>query len=486
MNRFKKITLLHSNDMHGDFFAEGAGGKLVGGVSMLSGYIQRARREEKTVLYAIAGDMLRGSVIDSEYKGLSTIEIMNMLGPDVATVGNHEVDYGISHLLFLEKCARFPIINANLYLTTNQIRLFQSHVILEADGMRIMFIGILTEDVLAQARRDRLVGSFIDVREAAAEVGKICNAYRTEDIDLTVLLTHIGLEADKALAKMLDPHWGIDLIIGGHSHTLLREPCVVSGIPIVQAASGTDQLGRFDIMVDTQKNCIESFCWQLIPIDDAHCPRDHALEALVSQYHAATAEKYDRYITRFAEAYTHPARNRETQLGRIFADILRDSLGLDVMLLASGSLRRPEMGPLVTLRDLMQMFPFEDGVMQLTVTGRQLKGMLRHLYRPAALSDDHSEFYQFSRDFRVVVDSHGLREVTFRGAPLGEDQLLRVGLQGYHFGTLQETFGISEAELNRNAPCKELATNTLDVLDEKMSRAELIVCPTDERWIIAE
>ena len=301
MKNLKKLTILHSNDMHGDFLAEEGRGKLIGGVSMLSGYIQKLRAEEKNVLYTISGDMFRGSVIDSEFMGLSTIEIMNMLGPDVVTLGNHEVDYGIAHLLFLEKCARFPIINANLYLTTNQMRLFKSHVILEVDGMKIMFIGILTEEVLAQARQERLVGSFVDVREAAAEVGKICNAYQTEDIDFTVLLTHIGFEEDKKLAELLDPRWGVDVIIGGHTHTYLEEPCVVAGIPIVQAVTGTDQIGRFDIMVDTDTNSIDSYTWQLIPIDDRNCPRDEALEEVIQTYNRATQEKYSRYITRFAD-----------------------------------------------------------------------------------------------------------------------------------------------------------------------------------------
>ena len=120
----KKLTILHSNDMHGDFHAEKIDDKLLGGVAMLSGYVQKVRAEEENVLYTISGDMFRGSVIDSEFKGISTIEIINMLRPDVVTLGNHEVDYGIGHLLFVEKCAKFPIINANLYLTTNQIRLF--------------------------------------------------------------------------------------------------------------------------------------------------------------------------------------------------------------------------------------------------------------------------------------------------------------------------------------------------------------------------
>ena len=103
MKNLKKLTLLHSNDMHGDFLAEKIDDDLVGGVSLLSGYISKVRQEEKNVLYAIAGDMFCGSVIDSEFHGISTIQIMNMLSPDIVTVGNHEVDYGIAHLLFLEK-----------------------------------------------------------------------------------------------------------------------------------------------------------------------------------------------------------------------------------------------------------------------------------------------------------------------------------------------------------------------------------------------
>ena len=99
MKRTKKLTLLHSNDMHGDFLAEKVNETLVGGVSRLSGYINKVRCEEKNVLYTIAGDMFQGSLIDSEFLGISTIEIVNLLAPDVVTLGNHELDYGLAHLL---------------------------------------------------------------------------------------------------------------------------------------------------------------------------------------------------------------------------------------------------------------------------------------------------------------------------------------------------------------------------------------------------
>ena len=106
----KQFTLLHSNDMHGDFLAEvaGQGRHLIGGLSLLSGYINKVRQTEKNVIFVISGDMVQGSLIDSEYKGISTMEIMNYLAPDVVTLGNHELDYGLPHLLFLEKMAISP------------------------------------------------------------------------------------------------------------------------------------------------------------------------------------------------------------------------------------------------------------------------------------------------------------------------------------------------------------------------------------------
>lgn len=205
MARYKKLTLLHSNDMHGDFFEETQNDSLVGGVSLLSGYIKQTKKAEKNCLYTISGDMLQGSVIDAEFRGISTIDIMNMLNPDVVTLGNHEIDYGLAHLLFLEKLAKFPIINANLYIKPSKTRLFQPYYLKEIDGMKVLFIGIITEEVLSSVISEELISTLVDVQEAAREVEKICNAYKRVDIDFTVLLTHIGYENDLKLAELLKP-----------------------------------------------------------------------------------------------------------------------------------------------------------------------------------------------------------------------------------------------------------------------------------------
>ena len=266
----KKFTILHSNDMHGDFLAEVAkgGGKLTGGLALLSGYINQVRTEEENVLYVISGDMVQGSLIDSEYKGISTIEIMNYLAPDVVTLGNHEFDYGLPHLLFLEKMANFPIVNANLYIKKYHKRLMQPYLIIKKAGFDILFTGVVTEKAMDTIALDDLVGSFISLEEASAEVGRITNAYKNDDIDLTILLTHIGFESDVELAKMLKPEWGVDLIIGGHSHTVLEKPAEVNKILIAQAGVGSDQIGRYDLVVDDDTNSVVDYRWQLIPIDE--------------------------------------------------------------------------------------------------------------------------------------------------------------------------------------------------------------------------
>lgn len=482
----KKLTLLHSNDLHGDFMVEKINEQLVGGVSMLSGYVDKVRREEPNVLYAIAGDMFRGSLIDSEYQGISTIEIMNLLGPDVVTIGNHEVDYGLSHLLFIEKCASFPIINANMYLTLNHRRLFDSHKIFEVDGMKILFIGILTEDVLAQTRQEKIIGSLVDVEDAAQEVTKICNAYQTEDIDFTVLLTHIGIESDKKLAARLSPETGVDIIIGGHSHTLLNEPVVVNNIPIVQASSGTDQIGRFDILVDTDTNSIHSYKWQLIPITPENCPKNEALENLILHYHKETELKYSRILTHFADVYTHPERNQETMLGKIFADAFANTLGLDLMLVGSGSIREEKLGPIVAYKDLLRIFPFSDPIHRVHLTGAQLKHALKFICRDEAFTGDHTEYYQFSEGFyaEYSVEDHELLSLAIDGEEIPDDEILNVGMQDYHFMNMRYFLDLDPAEVEANGRSKVIASKAMDVVEEYFMDHPYIVGPEEDRMVI--
>lgn len=374
--RYKNLTLLHSNDLHGDFLAEKINKDLVGGVSMLSGYINKVRNEEQNVIYAISGDMFRGSVIDSEYKGISTIEIMNLLGPDVATIGNHEVDYGIAHLLFIEKCATFPIINANMYIATNGNRL---------------------------------------------------------------------------------------------THTFLDEPEVVNGIPIVQAGIGTSQIGRFDLIIDTKKNRIASYKWNTIPIKDEYCPRDEELEDLIMTYKYEVDKKYGKIITRLNRQLTHPERRRETEAGNLMADIHKEIAGVDIMFLGSGSLRKKRLGPVVTLGDLTEFYPYDDEIFVAKASGKVIKKFVSNMIKKALDVDTVSEFYQVSygSEFVWSKSENKLIKAELDGEKIKDDKKYAIGIQRYHLENLEKNLGIKKKDFDSEFRCT--STSGFQVVEEYLA-----------------
>ncbi len=413
---------------------------------------------------------------------------MNMLSPDVVTVGNHEVDYGLAHLLFLEKCAKFPIINANLFIRINHTHLFEPYKIIEVGGMKVLFIGIITEEVIAQTKKDGLIATFIDVEDAAEEVRRICDIHKSIDVDFTVLLTHIGIAEDRKLAAALDPACGVDVIIGGHSHTYMTEPEKINDVLIVQAGMGTDQIGRFDITVNTDENRVESCEWQSIPVNEQTCPYDHDIETLISQYKTHTDEKYSRVVTRFKRRLMHPARTQETELGCVFADAMRESLGTDIFLMASGSIRTKWMGPIVMLGYLNEGFPYDDAAYVVKISGAQLRRMLVYMMRDEVWQGVHCEFYQLSEGLRVVYSKarHALTEFTYYGEDVADDRLFTVGLQAFHFNNLGDSFQMDVNEIFANARPRMVATSCRTVLEGYLSDRQRLDHRVGERLIILD
>jgi 5'-nucleotidase len=248
----------------------------------------------------------------------------------------------------------------------------------------------------------------------------------------------------------------------------------VNNVLIVQAGTGTDQIGRFDITIDKENNCIADYTWQCVPIDDTHCARTTELEEILNHYRTQTDKKYKRLVTHFKRQLTHPSRYQETELGNLFSDILCESLGLDVMLLGSGSVRGKELGPVVLYSDLTECFPYSDAIYMVTATGRQLKQMIAFMLREEALIGGHTEFYQFSDGMRVVYhrESRSFREFSLHGEPVEDDKLYRVGLQEFHYKNVEEFFSVPLPELQKNGKIRKLSTSCRDILDEYLSEKQ--------------
>jgi len=481
----RKFTILHSNDIHGDFLAEvrGEEGSLIGGLALLSGYINKVRREEENVLYVIAGDMVQGSMIDAEYKGISTMEIMNYLAPDVVCLGNHEFDYGLPHLLFLEKMAHFPIVNANLYIKGHN-RLMKPYHIINKAGFDIMFIGVITEKIMDSLSKDHLISSFVTLEEASHEIGNITGAYKNDDIDLTILLTHIGFDSDIELAKMLKPEWGIDMIIGGHSHTVLDKPACINNILIAQAGVGSDQIGRFDITVDDDTNSIVEYKWQLVPIKEGIAEPDKYLTEFIDSFKKKVDDKYGSILTKFSFKLLHQQREVETALGNLLADIVAEVAECDIALVGSGAIRTKELGPVVTLGDFRKCFPYDDTITKFHINGAQVKNIFSRFMRSENRNGE-GECYQINKGVRAVYNNKNnlLESFEINGVPIKDSDTFSICIFGYHLANCKEYLGMSEAELKQMKGGKIITTSGQGLFEEYLTQHQNMKSEVEGRLV---
>ena len=224
----------------------------------------------------------------------------------------------------------------------------------------------------------------------------------------------------------------------------------MNGIYIVQAGTGTDQIGRFDIMVDTDLNAIDSFTWQLVPINNETCGKDEEMEQFINQYRVETDKKYDRIVTRFTNCLTHPARNQETALGNLIADILCDSLRVDLMLMGSGAIRSYGLGPVVHYQALVECLPYDETVYMLRVNGTQIE--------------------------RMLLD----------GKALDKQKLYTIALSKFHYMNMQNFLDISLEELKPNAPPRVLATSYRDIIEEYMMMNPHLFREVEGRLVVKE
>ena len=464
MSENTHLVLLHSNDIHGAFTPILQDGIKKGGISLLSGFVQRTRREEANVIYAMAGDLFMGSILDSEYRGLATIRLANAAAPNVFAIGNHEIDYGLSHLLFLEICADFPVICANLAVRELNLPLFAPWTDIVQGGVRVRFIGLLTESITGKIAQEDLISREVSIRDVFKSLARVMKALELEPkADITVLLTHIGIVEDRILAERIPPEWRIDLIIGGHSHTFMKEPEVIGGIPIVQAGSGSGQIGRFDIDFNPDTDRIEKLDWQLIPIDETNSEPDELLEFYQERYRREMDRKYEKLLAFLPCAYVHNGYHRETPLLDLFTDLYQEAFHTDVFLLSSNSIRVRELGPQVLRRDILMALPYDNEVFAITMTGSRLVEMITYMLRKESW-EGVNIFILFSGTMKIAFDrtARCVRRVEIYGNVPEPERLYTVGITSYVRKNLQAFLGIAEEEL----PIRTLAKSDRPAIEE--------------------
>lgn len=447
----KRITILHSNDIHGKFTGEtGEDGKLRGSMAQVAGLVAQTKKDNPNTLYCIAGDVFQGSLIDTDYQGLSTIDILNLIDIDVMSLGNHELDYGISHMLFAGRYANFAVINANFIVKSNRKHLFKPYYMVEIDGVIVLFIGLLTEDIIDQTRAEGLVGRYVTVADAKDEIRRTYSklAGKGRKADVVILLTHIGWEADLELARSLEGEFDVDIIIGGHSHTYIDEPVVENGILVLQCGFENTHIGKLEFVYNKTTDTVEECSWEMIPVDEDHCPTDKYVSAMINTYEYEINSKYNKLVTTLKRQLNNYGRGNTTEVGQLFVDAFADALGLDLMCMASSSLRCYSLGPDVTLEDLREAYPYDGKIYCLKMSGEQIKHGIAHMLRPEVLEQWEDAFFHFSKRLKIDFDFDSKELcVMFDGLPLEDDRMLEVGIQEYYLINSETGFGIRPDEL---------------------------------------
>ena len=213
-----------------------------------------------------------------------------------------------------------------------------------------------------------------------------------------------------------------------------------------------------------------------------------ALEEHIGKYKEVTDAKYLRVLTRLAQEYTHPRRDMETELGELLAGGIRSQLDVDLVLIASGSIRGESLGPIVTLEDFLTVYPYDNSVIGLKLTGTLIRKIMLFLMREDALDENvWTEWFQFSPGFFCEYD-RGSREIlrlTIDGKDVKDEDVYSVAVQSYFFSSTDHFFGISPEEAEEAGKPKELASSSKNVLIEYFEAHDFIKLEGKKRLLIS-
>lgn len=291
-------------------------------------------------------------------------------------------------------------------------------------------------------------------------------------------------DSKKKLAKMLKPEWGVDIIIGGHSHTVLEQPEKINNILIAQAGVGSNQIGRFDIEVDDDTNSIVKWTWKLIPITSDMAKPDKRLVNYIESYKTIVDKKYNCILGKTAIKLTHPKREIETSLGNLFADAFAEASECDVAFMGSGAIRGKELGPLITLQDFLTVFPYDDTYHRFVISGLKLKKIFEHFMRKENRLGE-GECYQVNSKVKAIYSEKEKKLVSLNidNAPVENTKKYTFSVAEYHYNCSKDYLNLTQEELNESGKSKVITTSVQEVMEEFLRNNQNISKKVEGRMV---
>jgi 5'-nucleotidase len=409
-----RVTLLQVNDVY-QFAPVDEGTR--GGLARLLTLKKTIQKESPNTLFLLSGDTISPSVESITYKGAQMIDSWNTAQLDYSTFGNHEFDFGPEVLQQRMQESKFKWIVANVIdkKTGKPFGNAQAYVVREFDGVKVAIFGLTLEETSVTSRPGPDV-EFLNPCETAKKVVKEIHA---QGIKTVVALTHLSMSEDKEVARCS----GVDVIIGGHEHTLLESAS--GGAPIFKMTADAREMGEIDLNISKNTGAVESIDWKIIPVTNKI--KDDPEFAAINRKYGSLIKELSLPVGRTSvdlDARSAAGRTQETNAGDLIADAFRTATGADVAVLNGGSIRADEIinaGPL-TRRDVLSILPFKNKVVKVEVTGAVLRQVLEHGVARSAEDAEPGRFPQVS-GIRYTFDARhpaGSRivDLSINGKPL--------------------------------------------------------------------
>ena len=373
------------------------------------------------MLLVSAGDNQTGNPVNDQYpeKGLPMIELMNVTGFDLSATGNHEFDSHPEGFRNLAEKADFDFICANIIPDPSlNLKVKPYKIVTLPNGLKLAFIGLvqINQNGIPDTHPDNSKGfTFFSPFEMAPKY-----LYLKDQSDILIALTHIGFESDVLMAEILPE--GIDLIIGGHSHTRVEKEQIHNGIMITQAENKLKYGTLIKLAVKDDGTFQRSM--ELIDIRNSKKEKP-SIRALVDKYN-------DNPVLKEVIATATDDFSSYEELGYLMADAQRDAAGADIALVNPGGVRidRLAKGP-VTIMNVYQLDPFGNELVVTKLTGNEI----RSLMLAAFPIDDKDPVYPSGIKTKLKLDAKGNPEevtlLTESGTPIDMDRTYTVAMNSY-------------------------------------------------------
>ncbi|GAB4453614.1 MAG: bifunctional UDP-sugar hydrolase/5'-nucleotidase [Anaerolineae bacterium] len=396
------LTVLHTNDVHArvDQFdsrgntcdeEEAAANECFGGAARVKTAADAVRAEVANTVFVDAGDQFQGTLFFNQYQGAEAQEMTTLLGYDAMTIGNHEFDSGPGTLGSFLRGVNFPVVSANMDVSAEPelAGLIQPYAVLDVNGEQVGVIGATTVEtgILSSP------GPNVVFNEVAASVQAAVDELTAQGVNKIIALTHIGYPADQELAAAVT---GLDVIVGGHSHTLLSNtdedaagpyPTVVDasdGSPVLIVTNGAyaKNLGRLNVSFDAD-GVVTEYSGDPIPLDST-VAQDEAVQSRVQELAAPVEALKNQVIGSAAvdlDGERTTCRFAECTMGNLITDAMlwkTQGEGTQIAITNGGGIRASIAAGDVTVGDVLTVLPFGNLISTFELSGADVVAALEN------------------------------------------------------------------------------------------------------------